>query len=426
MLARSLAATLWLVVLTADLVHTRRKGDQLFVVPLGARREAAVDLAASVLGAAESHEGLRREELDAALAAIEVEPRDDKLKWGLFKLVEDAIEFEVSAELDPPALRGEVFARAAAARREGSFDRAALLAELAAAHSLAPDRLEQSLYADLKAQHVVRFASRAVLDAGPEALVRRYEAAQPQAVMLRATQLVALVTPRDAASARALFRKLKFLGLLFSITREGARLRIAIDGPFALFAQTTKYGVALARALPVLTGVGPHEITADVRWGKERTPLRFQMRSEAAEGDLDAIEARLGDDAQSLLGRFAARESAWAVRAASEVVDAPGQGVVVPDLVFTHEDGTRVLVEVMGFSARDAVFARVELAERGALPPMIFCASERLRVSEALLPDDGAASLLVYKGVIPLGALDEKLERIRATAPRPGRGGARR
>src|SRR4249920_1663432 len=109
--------------LTADLVHTRRKGDQLFVVPLGARREVAIDIAASVLGAAEAHEGLRREELDAALAAIEVEHRDDKLKNGLFKLVEDQIEFEVSAEADPPGLRGEVFERAATARREGRFDR---------------------------------------------------------------------------------------------------------------------------------------------------------------------------------------------------------------------------------------------------------------------------------------------------------------
>ncbi len=407
--------------LTADLVHTRRKGDQLFVVPLGARREAAIDLAASVMGAAESHEGLRREELDAALDAIEVEPRDDKLKRGLFKLVEDEIEFEVSAEADPPGLRGEVFERAATARRLGRFDRDVLLRELAESRGIDPERIERSLYADLKAQHVVRFASRAAFDAGPEALVRRYESAQPQAVLLRATQVVATVTPRDAASTRALFRKLKFLGLLHTITREGSGLRIAIDGPFNLFAQTTKYGVALARALPILTSVGPHEIVADIRWGKERLPLRFEIRGGAASDEAAQVDARLGDDAQSVFDRWTAKESDWAVRVAAELVDIPGRGVVVPDLVFTHTGGTRVLVEVMGFSARDAVFARVELADQGALPPMIFCASERLRVSEALLPDDASASLLVYKGVIPLGALAEKLDRLRSA-----RGGARR
>ncbi len=407
--------------LTADLVHTRRKGDQLFVVPLGARRERAVDLAASVLGVAEGHEGMRREELDLALGAIEVEPRDDKLKQGLFKLVEDALTFEVEAPADPVALRAEVFERAATTRRDGRFDRAALLAEVAAARGTDPGRIESAMYADLKAQHVVRFESRAVLDAGPEALVRRYELAQPQAVLLRATSVVATVTPRDPAAMRALFRKLKFLGLLHTITREGSRVRIVIDGPFALFAQTTKYGIALARALPALTAAGPHEIVADVRWGKERVPLRFEIRSDAPSADDADLDVRLGDDAQSLLDRFRARESDWEARAASEIVDAEGRGVVVPDLAFTHRSGTRVLVEVMGFSARDSVFARVELAEAGALPPMIFCASERLRVSEALLPEDASSSLLVYKGVIALGAIEEKLEAIRR-----GRGGARR
>lgn len=404
--------------LTADLVHTRRKGDQLFVVPLGARREAAVDLAASVLGAAESAEGLRREELDAALEAIEVEPRDDKLKQGLSKLVEDALEFEVSSEIEPAALRGEVFARAASARREGRFDRDALLAAVAHERGAPAESIERALYADLKSQHVVRFASRAIFDAGPEALVRRYEAAQPQAVLLRATQLVATVAPRDAAATRALFRKLKFLGLLHAIVRDGSRLRITIDGPFHLFAQTTKYGVALARALPVLTSVGPHEITADVRWGKERLPLRFVVKSDEATGGADEVEPRLGADAESLLARWNARaDASWRAAPAADVVEVAGRALFVPDLVFTHASGARVQVEVMGFSSRDAVFARAELARSGLLPPTVFCASERLRVSEQVLPDDGGASLLVYKGVIPLGALEERLERLRATRP---------
>jgi predicted nuclease of restriction endonuclease-like RecB superfamily len=112
-----------------------------------------------------------------------------------------------------------------------------------------------------------------------------------------------------------------------------------------------------------------------------------------------------------------ARGGAWSAAPASEVVDVRGRGVVVPDLVMTHASGKRVLVEVMGFSARDAVFARVELAKSGALPPIVFCASERLRVSEALLPDDDGASLLVYKGTIPLGPLEARLDRVAGAKP---------
>jgi hypothetical protein len=132
---------------------------------------------------------------------------------------------------------------------------------------------------------------------------------------------------------------------------------------------------------------------------------------------VEPLDARLGEDALALMERWSARTSTWQVRAASELVDVKGRAVVVPDLVLTHESGFRVLVEVMGFSSRDAVFARVALAESGALPPMIFCASDRLRVSEALLPEDASASLLVYKArSIPVTTLEEKLERLRRVA----------
>lgn len=398
--------------LTADLVHTRRKGGDLFVVPLGARREAALELAATLADVIQAHVGRTREELEAALDAIVVEPRETKLKDGLVKLIEDGLDFEVGTELDPVALRGEVFARATEARRALAdgirLDRAAVLAEIAATHGMTPETLEHALYADLKAAHVVVAKSEPLVPGGPAALVARYDQAQVQAVLLRASRVVVSLTARDPNGLRALFRKLKFLGLIHSIERTEGGVRITIDGPYSLFSQVTKYGLALALAFPALTSAGAYELVADVRWGKERVPLRFTLKSEGAK-ERDDVPARLGDDAESLRERFAARESAWRIEPANELLDARGHGLVVPDLVCKHTSGKRVFVEVMGFSARDAVFARVELAEKGLLPPIVFCASERLRVSEALLPDDGRAGLLVYKGVIPLGAFEEKL-----------------
>jgi predicted nuclease of restriction endonuclease-like RecB superfamily len=398
--------------LTADLVHTRRKGGELFVVPLGARREAAVELARTIADVIQAHVGRTREELDAALDAIVVEPRETKLKDGLVKLIEDGLEFEMGTELDPVALRGEVFARATEARRalpDGlRLDRATVLTEVASAHAMDAESLERAIYADLKAAHVVVAKTENVLPGGASALVERYDLAQVQAVLLRASRVEVSLTARDPNGLRALFRKLKFLGLIHDIARTPTGVRITIDGPYSLFSQVTKYGLALALAFPALTSAGPYELVADVRWGKERVPLRFGMKSDAG-AQKDDVPARLGDDAESLRERFRARESAWKIEAANELLDARGHGIVVPDLVCTHASGTRVFVEVMGFSARDAVFARAELAEKGLLPPIVFCASERLRVSEKVLPDDGHASLLVYKGVIPLGALEEKL-----------------
>jgi predicted nuclease of restriction endonuclease-like RecB superfamily len=83
-------------------------------------------------------------------------------------------------------------------------------------------------------------------------------------------------------------------------------------------------------------------------------------------------------------------------------------GVIVPDLVLKR-GRDRVFVELLGFWSRDAVWKRVELVEAGLSERVVFCASERLRVREAVLDDD-RASLYVWKGVPqPKKVLDRAL-----------------
>ena len=96
---------------------------------------------------------------------------------------------------------------------------------------------------------------------------------------------------------------------------------------------------------------------------------------------------------------------------ADTILDLPGVGLCVPDLSFRRgRSKRRVHVEVLGYWSRDAVWKRVELARAGLSEKVLFCASSRLRVSEAVLEDGSNASLLVYKGVIPLARMEEKLE----------------
>jgi hypothetical protein len=83
------------------------------------------------------------------------------------------------------------------------------------------------------------------------------------------------------------------------------------------------------------------------------------------------------------------------------VLNLPGVGVCVPDLVFTRDGAkTPVYLEVLGYWSRAAVWRRVELAEAGLPHRVIWAVSDRLRVSEAALPADLPASLYVYKGVM--------------------------
>ncbi len=48
---------------------------------------------------------------------------------------------------------------------------------------------------------------------------------------------------------------------------------------------------------------------------------------------------------------------------------------------------------------------------------MLFCASERLRVSEAVLPESSGASLYMFKGVMSATVILERVERLIEQAP---------
>ncbi len=402
--------------LTADLVRAQCRGDRLVLTRPGkAAQQRLAEMAEVYVQLAGEHEGRPRVEFDVACKAAESGFRasDKKLAAGLKKLVLDRCEFEMPPEVDPPLLREKLFTRAAARRRQlgpaEELDRDALIAELAAELKLQPAQVEQGLYADLKdAQLLQRFDSLSA-----EALVERYTQAQAQAVLLKAVKVTVRLRDGHPAGYRRLFHALKFRRLLYRIEREDAGYRIELDGPMSLFSAGTKYGLQLALVLPVLDEVGAWVLDATVKWGRERQPLKFHLEGGAAARDAQHPATALADDVQALVERFDKLGSAWQVEPAEEILDLPGVGLCVPDLLFTQPaSGRRVFLEVMGYWSRDAVWKRVELVQAGLEQQILFAVSERLRVSEAVLDSELPGALLVYKGVLNARSLRDRLEQL--------------
>jgi predicted nuclease of restriction endonuclease-like RecB superfamily len=98
------------------------------------------------------------------------------------------------------------------------------------------------------------------------------------------------------------------------------------------------------------------------------------------------------------------------------VLDLPGVGTCVPDLELVHrQSGQTVYLEVLGFWSRDAVWRRIELAQKGLPQPIVFAVSKHLRVSEAALDGELPAALYVYARVMNARAV---LDRVQAVADR--------
>jgi len=414
-------------VLTADLVNARRRGNVLHVTALDEEgRQRAAALAEVFLALARDHVGRTREELEEAWAAVDTDPRDRRLADGLRKLVEDRCALDAAGAFDPEALRRELFLRATAARRAGTFERAQILDEVAVAQGRAAADLERDLYADLREAQVLQ----AIAPTTPALLVDSYDLGQAQAVLLRAVRVTVEVACATPGAYRALFQKLKFLRLLHTI-HPGADggYRIDIDGPYSLFESVTKYGLQLALALPVIREADRWSLQADVRWGKERAPLVFRLeggekprprkRRAAEPGPAPPAaapdESSLPDDVATLLRGLRALDTAWTVGTAAAVLDLPGVGLCVPDLTFRDPArGLTVHLEVLGFWSRPAVWRRVELVEGGLAEKVVFAVSQRLRVSEDALGEEHPAALYVYKGIMNPRAVLAKVEALAA------------
>jgi predicted nuclease of restriction endonuclease-like RecB superfamily len=404
--------------LTADLVDARRKDRELVLRPLDeGARDDALALGAAYLEAARALVGHSREEIEDAWNEVSAGalPKRFKLAAGLKKLVADACSFEAEAPVDTVELRRLLFTHASEARRtthEGEpFARDRVIAEAAALLGIAPEAVERGMFADLRGEHLLREAP--VID--PPHLVEQWELGQAQAVLLNAVRVTCEVTSASPGPVRAFFAKLKFHKLLFRAERIDEGWRVIVDGPYSMFDAVTKYGLKLAFLLPALRCLEAWSLVADIRWGKAREPLAFRLAS-ASTAEPSSHELHLADEVRELAEGIDALAAGCRARPTTVLLDVPGEGVCIPDLELSYDDGrSPVYVEVLGYWSRDAVFRRVELVERGLGASVVFAVSSRLRVSEEVLDDALPSSLYVYKGKMSPRAVVEHASRRRGS-----------
>lgn len=371
--------------------------------------------------------GCSRDEVDEALDALDVPARDRVAADGVRKVIEDRATFDVPGDVDPEALRDEVFAAAARAHQglelRASFDRAAVLAEVAEKLGTTAEAIEAGLFADLRGAEILE----AFDPLPPEAVIERYNLGLAQAILLRATRVEVRVEGEDARTYKRLFRAARFHQLLHVVRAlpppapppEAPKKRgrpkkkkaaepeahgyvIELDGPFSLFDSVQRYGLRLALFLPTVLACRAFHVRAHVLWGKEREPFVFEITP------ADGLVSHSPDppDTTPELDLFRAAflrlESEWTVEPSDRIFALPGEEVTVPDLVFVNgATGAEVYLEVFGFWSRAAVWRRVEQIQRGGLPiRLLLAVSRHLNVSEEVLGEEDLGELYVYKTTI--------------------------
>ncbi len=298
--------------------------------------------------------GATRQSLHKAVYAILQEEPDCPTRRveAFCKLLDDESEFDSDPHGTAPALRRKVFRMAApnhplVASRDRLFEHTESDVRRQIADSLGEpwEAIDRRLFSDVTEFHTLR-AFRGYAE--PRALLSRYNVAQTQAALYRATKLT--VWARE--DFRTILRQAKLCRLLHRIVAEPASggYRIEFDGPASVLRATRRYGVAMAAFLPSLLACRGWRLTALIQRNRGGWKSRLELSPrDGLQGNLPEPEEFDSAVEAAFAKKWGpGRRNGWLLVREGEILHAR-QRVFVPDFTLRHEDGRRALLEIVGF-----------------------------------------------------------------------------
>jgi len=374
-----------------------------------------VKYAEKMLSVYRNGRGRQRRRLHRQIESVFADEPDCPIRriQAFCKLLDDKSVYQTDPDGRAAKLRLQVFAEAgrfhplvAKADRLFEHDEKKIKQKLSDKLGLPWDQIEQSLYSDvLSFQRLKQFDGYA----GASALLSRYNVAQLQACLYRAENMIVSATD----NFKTILRYAKLAHLLHDIVRSGlSRYRITFSGPVSVSHRTRRYGVNFAKFLPALLACKGWKMTASVKLVLSDKDGFTSHLPSPDEFD-STVEA-------SFAKKFGIKRDSWQLIREGEILH-DHQKTFVPDFTFRHEDGTEVLLEVVGFWTPEYLAHKRETLQQFRHHRIIIAVPEKsLRQGanpscRSARPDlDGIEKdVLVYKTALKLTPLMEILERIR-------------
>jgi len=370
-----------------------------------------VKYAESMLAIYRNGKGRQRRQLHREIESLFADEPDCPVRriQAFCKLLDDRSVFRTDPGGKAAKLRLDVFSRVArfhplVEKPDQLFehDERKIKAQLADELGLTWSEIEQGLYADVMAfQQLEQFEGYP----NASALLSRYNVAQLQACLYRAKSMTVVATD----DLKTILRYAKLAKLLHDIVRLGpSKYRITFSGPASVLRQTRRYGVNFARFLPALLACEGWQMTASLK-----TPWNTSAKLNLSDSDgftshlppPDEFDSRLEE---SLAEKFGLERDGWQLIREGEILH-DHQKTFVPDFTFRHEDGTQVLMEIVGFWTPEYLMHRRRSLQLFRHHRILIAVPEKSLREGARIGEN----VLVYKTALKLTSLMEALERIR-------------
>lgn len=368
-----------------------------------------VDFAEAMLDVYRKGAGRTRKELHRDVHDVFADADDCPIRRidAFCKLLDDVSQYDRDRRGKAAQLRKRVFRLAGRKHPLVSHpDRLFEAGESAVKQEIATEigrpwpEIDQDLFADIiEFQRLKSFTGYA---SGPD-LLARYNVAQVQVTLFRAVMMTIWV----GEDFKTVLRYAKLAQLMHSIARSGDGYLIRFDGPASVLRQTRRYGVAMARFLPALLACRSWRLHALVETRVSGRKLSLELSS------ADGLHSHLPspDDFDSTVEQAFAEKwgdeprEGWTLIHEGEVLHA-GQKTYVPDFVIEHEDGRRVLLEIVGFWTPEYLESKRRTPE--AFPDDRILLAVQEKKAEQLKP---WPNMITYKTVLLLKDVIESRNR---------------
>jgi len=381
----------------------KRKGE---ILPRYAKPSSSNDEAANLLiQAYKLHIGEKKKVLKTLVTELEDKGYEYRFVRALSLLLDRKSIFVCQSKIDPVELRRKIFQ---VTENFGvpitSEKRRKILATVASEMALKIEDVEENFYSDLDGELVLeKFTAPSASE-----LLGEYNLGLTQTLIFDATEL----SFTASGNWQDLFHAIKKFGLIYEVCND-IGLWVKIDGPCSLFKLTRRYGVGIAKLLPIIIANPQWTIEAKVLWKFTNEIYDFKIDSQKYASLLKkpCLPKVTYDSSIELdfASQFQALSSGWILKREPEPVTA-GKNVIIPDFSL-EKAGIKIYMEIVGFWTEEYLLRKIEKL-RQVEEKMLLLVNEALACEKlSTLEKRPQLYLIYYHDKIPLAPILRYLEK---------------
>jgi len=331
---------------------SKRKGE---IFPRYAKPSSEnIEAANFLIEAYKSHIGEKKKVLKSLVTELEDKGYEYRFVRALSLLLDRKSTFVSKCKINPVDLRRKIFeATQQCGLPTTSENRRKILETVASEMDLSVEDVEEDFYSDLDRELVLEnFAAPSVSE-----LLGEYNLGLTQTLLFDATEL----SFTASGNWQDLFHAIKKFGLIYEVYKDNG-LWVKIDGPGSLFKLTRRYGVGIAKLLPIIVANSEWTVKAKIIWRFTNEICDFKLESQKHSSLLkkQRLPTLTYDSAieEDFASKFQALTTGWTLKREPEPVIAD-KHVIIPDFSL-EKAGIKIYLEIVGFWTEDYLRRKIE------------------------------------------------------------------